>query len=42
MVIIIFGCILEKTMIVHFSKLIVRSSGSNVGHKFFMIQKNLL
>lgn len=42
MVIIICGCTLEKTMIICFSKLIVKASGSNVGHKLFMIQKNLL
>ena len=39
MVIVVSGCILEKAMILPFSKLIIKDSGSNVRHKFFMILK---
>ena len=39
LVAVVSGYILEKAMTPPFSKLIIKDSGSNVGHKFFMIWK---
>lgn len=39
MVIFVFRYILEKAMILPFSKLIIKESGSNVGSKFFICFK---
>ena len=39
MVAVVSGYILEKAMTPPFSKLIIKDSGSTVGHKFFMIWK---